>query len=62
LEIRRLFIKRFLTADAIRLNGVRYRPERLIEADQEMINYYRWLTLACRGRIDAGCESLVEAN
>jgi phenylpropionate dioxygenase-like ring-hydroxylating dioxygenase large terminal subunit len=50
LEIRRLFIKRFLTADAIRLNGVRYRPERLIEADQEMINYYRWLAVASHGR------------
>lgn len=50
LAIRRLFIKRFLTADAIRLNGVRYRPERLIEADQEMINYYRWLAVASHGR------------
>lgn len=43
LQIRRLFIKRFLTADAIRLNGVRYMPERLIEADRDMIDYYRWL-------------------
>ena len=24
--VRRLFIKKFLTADAIRLNGVRYKP------------------------------------
>lgn len=50
LEIRRLFIKRFLTADAIRLNGVRYRPERLIEADREMINYYRWLAASSHGK------------
>jgi phenylpropionate dioxygenase-like ring-hydroxylating dioxygenase large terminal subunit len=50
LEIRRLFIRRFLTADAIRLNGVRYRPRRLIEADREMINYYRWLAVASHGR------------
>ncbi|MAT71763.1 MAG: hypothetical protein CMJ58_19825 [Planctomycetaceae bacterium] len=46
LQIRRLFIKRFLTADAIRLNGVRYTPDRLIEADQDMIDYYCWLARA----------------
>lgn len=49
LEIRRLFIKKFLTADAIRLNGVRYRPERLIEADRDMIDYYRWLAMTSHG-------------
>nr|WP_261360691.1 Rieske 2Fe-2S domain-containing protein [Aeoliella straminimaris] len=43
LEVRRLFIKNFLTADAVRLNGVRYDPHRLIQADADMIDYYRWL-------------------
>jgi hypothetical protein len=47
--VRRLFIKRFLTADAIRLNGVRYAPERLIDADRDMINYYHWLAGAAHG-------------
>jgi aminopyrrolnitrin oxygenase len=43
LEVRRYFIRAFLTSDAIRLNGVRYNPEHLIEADRDMIEYYRWL-------------------
>jgi phenylpropionate dioxygenase-like ring-hydroxylating dioxygenase large terminal subunit len=47
LEIRRYFIKTFLTSDAIRLNGVRYKPERLIQADRDMIEYYRWLAATC---------------
>lgn len=48
LEVRRHFIKTFLTADAIRLNGVRYQPERLIEADRDMIEYYQWLAETCQ--------------
>ena len=43
--VRRYFIKKFLTADAIRLNGVRYNPKSLIEADREMIEYFRWLAI-----------------
>ena len=41
--VRRLFIKKFLTADAIRLNGVRYNPAGLIDADRDMANYLTWL-------------------
>lgn len=67
LEVRRLFIKRFLTADAIRLNGVRYAPERLIDADRDMINYYRWLAGAAHGSAaaargaDASCGSFINS-
>ena len=51
MEVRRYFIKTFLTADAIRLNGVRYAPERLIQADQDMIEYYQWLAKTCQGQV-----------
>jgi len=47
LEVRRYFIKTFLTADAIRLNGVSYEPDHLIEADRDMIQYYQWLAKTC---------------
>jgi phenylpropionate dioxygenase-like ring-hydroxylating dioxygenase large terminal subunit len=47
LAVRRYFIKTFLTADAIRLNGVSYEPEHLIEADRDMIQYYKWLAKTC---------------
>ena len=62
LEVRRLFIKRFLTADAIRLNGVRYAPERLIDADRDMINYYRWLAHAARNAAADAQEADAEAG
>ena len=52
MEVRRHFIKTFLTADAIRLNGVRYAPERLIQADRDMIEYYQWLAKTCQGQVN----------
>jgi nitrite reductase/ring-hydroxylating ferredoxin subunit len=50
LAIRRQFIKRFLTADARRLNGVRYNPTALIEADRDMAEYFAWLAVVAHGR------------
>jgi hypothetical protein len=47
--IRRLFIKAFLTADAQRLQGMRYAPENLIECDRNMAEYFTWLAAASRG-------------
>jgi hypothetical protein len=50
LAVRRQFIKRFLTADAIRLNGVRYHPACMIEADQDMADYFAWVAVTSHGR------------
>jgi hypothetical protein len=50
LAVRRQFIKRFLTADAIRLNGVRYHPASLIEADRDMAEYFAWVATTAHGR------------
>jgi phenylpropionate dioxygenase-like ring-hydroxylating dioxygenase large terminal subunit len=47
--VRRLFIKKFLTADAIRLNGVRYNPAALIEADRDMASYLAWVAKVAKG-------------
>jgi hypothetical protein len=47
--VRRLFIKKFLTADAIRLNGVRYNPAALIEADRDMASYLAWVARVAKG-------------
>jgi phenylpropionate dioxygenase-like ring-hydroxylating dioxygenase large terminal subunit len=43
LAVRRLFIMRFLSADAELLNGVRYNPDGLIAADGQLAEYFRWL-------------------
>jgi phenylpropionate dioxygenase-like ring-hydroxylating dioxygenase large terminal subunit len=47
--VRRLFIKKFLTADAIRLNGVRYNPAGLIAADRDMAQYLSWVANVSHG-------------
>jgi phenylpropionate dioxygenase-like ring-hydroxylating dioxygenase large terminal subunit len=47
--IRRLFIKKFLTSDAIRLNGVRYNPAGLIDADRDMAEYLAWVADVAQG-------------
>jgi phenylpropionate dioxygenase-like ring-hydroxylating dioxygenase large terminal subunit len=49
LAVRRQFIKRFLTADAIRLSGVRYHPASLIEADRDMAEYFAWVATTAHG-------------
>ena len=49
IAIRRYFIKKFLTADAIRLDGVRYNPHGLIEADRDMVEYFQWLVAVANG-------------
>ena len=56
IAIRRYFIKNFLTADAVRLDGVRYNPHSLIAADRDMIDYFRWLADAASGKPPAGDE------
>jgi phenylpropionate dioxygenase-like ring-hydroxylating dioxygenase large terminal subunit len=50
LAVRRQFIKRFLTADAIRLNGVRYNQTGLIEADRDMADYFNWVAVTAHGQ------------
>jgi phenylpropionate dioxygenase-like ring-hydroxylating dioxygenase large terminal subunit len=55
--VRRLFIKKFLTADAIRLNGVRYNPAGLIEADRDMAEYLAWVATVSHGEPTAVHES-----
>jgi hypothetical protein len=55
--VRRLFIKRFLTADAIRLNGVRYNPSAFIEADRDMAEYLTWVAGVARGEPERQRES-----
>jgi phenylpropionate dioxygenase-like ring-hydroxylating dioxygenase large terminal subunit len=48
--IRRFFIMRFLASDAHRLNGTRYHPLGLIEADRDLADYFRWLAIVAHGR------------
>jgi phenylpropionate dioxygenase-like ring-hydroxylating dioxygenase large terminal subunit len=48
-EVRRLFIKKFLSADAARLGGTRYNPSGLIPEDQHLADYFVWLTQASQG-------------
>jgi hypothetical protein len=49
-KVRRYFIKKFLTADAMRLNGVRYNPGGMIEADRDMVEYFNWLATVANSR------------
>jgi phenylpropionate dioxygenase-like ring-hydroxylating dioxygenase large terminal subunit len=53
LAVRRQFIKQFLTADAIRLNGVRYNPSGLIDADRDMAEYLAWVARVSHGKPSA---------
>lgn len=48
--IRRYFIMRFLASDAARLNGARYNPLSLIEADRDLADYFRWLAVVSHGQ------------
>lgn len=50
LAIRRYFIRKFLTEDAIRLQGVRYDPYSFIACDREMVHYFRFLTEVAHGK------------
>lgn len=43
LFVRRFFTHGYLRAEAARLRDTRYSPERLGEADRDMIEYFRWL-------------------
>jgi nitrite reductase/ring-hydroxylating ferredoxin subunit len=48
-NVRLMFFRNFLLADAERLAGVRYHPGRLIPADQFLIEYFQWLAVASHG-------------
>jgi hypothetical protein len=50
-RIRRAFIRAFLEPDARVLDGARYRPERLIDADRIMAEYLAWLAPVSQGRL-----------
>ena len=62
-EVRKIFIRNFLGADAARLAGVRYNPGRLILADRHLAEYLQWLAVASRGTKlgVTGCDSLPAA-
>jgi phenylpropionate dioxygenase-like ring-hydroxylating dioxygenase large terminal subunit len=49
-EVRRFFIKRFLSSDADRLNGAVYNPAGLIEWDRDLADYFTWLADVAHGR------------
>ena len=48
--IRRFFIRQFLSSDVQLLNGTRYNPLSLIDADQDLADYFRWLAIVSHGR------------
>ncbi|MBI3823090.1 MAG: Rieske 2Fe-2S domain-containing protein [Planctomycetes bacterium] len=48
--VRRYFIQRFVAEDAQRLDGARYHPLGLIDADRAMADYFRWLAIVAHGR------------
>lgn len=48
-EVRRFFIKKFLSSDAARLNGTRYNPNGLIAADSYLADYFTWLARVSSG-------------
>lgn len=49
LEVRRWFIKKFLSADAPRLDSACYNPHGLIEADRDLAEYFQWLAPVAHG-------------
>ncbi len=49
LWIRRAMIMRFLASDADRLDGARYNPHGLIDADKDLADYFRWLAVVSHG-------------
>lgn len=49
LEVRRFFIRRFLRVDVGLLDGLRYSPLGLIEADRELAAHLHWLARVAHG-------------
>ena len=47
--VRRLFIMKFLSSDAWRLNGLCYSPSGLIEEDRHLAEYLHWLAVVAHG-------------
>jgi len=45
-EMRRYFIAKFLSEDAVRLQGARYQPGGLVECDRHLVEYFQWLAEA----------------
>ena len=57
-RVRSNFVRAFLRPDSELLNGARYDPSRLVDADREMIGYLRWLAPVSHGfqqREDGSC-------
>lgn len=48
-NIRKIFFRNFLLADAARLAGGRYHPGRLIAAFKHLKEYFQWLVTASQG-------------
>jgi hypothetical protein len=41
--LRHWFIREFIRSDAKRLDGIRFDPHRVIDADKVLVNYLKWL-------------------
>jgi hypothetical protein len=60
--LRRLFIKKFLSSDAARLDGARYTPLGLIDWDKDLAEYFTWLASVSRGQRASEKEVHAHAN
>ncbi len=49
-RIKRYFIRSFLEPDTLLLDGAKYDPNHLIDADRQMIEYLHWLAIASRNQ------------
>jgi hypothetical protein len=49
-RIKRYFIHAFLKPDTLLLTRARYRPDHLIDADRQMIDYLCWLAAVSNKR------------
>jgi nitrite reductase/ring-hydroxylating ferredoxin subunit len=63
LLIRRYFIQKFLSSDAVRLDGARYSPCGLIDWDKDLAEYFTWLVGLPRAAPDnAAFEAIARPN
>lgn len=56
LEVRRLFTQGFMKDDADRLPGITYRPQCLLASEQELIDFFNWLSELPRSTLQPQCE------
>lgn len=57
LRLRRWFLRGFLRSDTALLNGLRYNPHGLIDADRELAAYLDWLAAAAHGKVGPSAAS-----